>query len=203
MKTKAILIPAFLSLLALSACGSNTPSEVGTINNAPTASATESSVPAEVEAQSYPNREYSSDAVRQDTLARASKTTVDPEQALGEEAVFVRTIEPIQAEAAMSMMNPIDVQYNDVIKPHFNSNVAGMKWLTLMALGATLDPASVVAEEGGIVSANFVDENGTILATVRAAQISEININPLDYQETSDGMTFRSNHMDISNTWPK
>lgn len=209
MKKILLTIPPLVLSLALSACSSSGGgSAPASIDNAPSSSATgqASDGPSlSGSANSYADRNFLSDASKQDTLERAAKVSgVAGEQASADEQTFSRVVvENVATSAHETMLKPIETQYNEVIKPHLNANVQGMKWLTLFALGGTLDKASVVAEGNGLVSANIVSADGQVLATVRGAIVSDSSINPVGYSETQAGAQYRADRIEVSSQWPR
>lgn len=193
------------TILLLSACGSGQSQQAGTIDNVPQVSSTSASPSETPDANHSRERHYSSDEVKEDTekrIERVGKLSDDSEsnQQMDD---FIKITDIIEDKSPSALVLPIDKIGDEFLNKHLNSNMSGMPWATMFALGTHIDPASVVARGNGMVSANIVDKSGVVMATVTGVPLSGENLNPVEYSETDAGAQFRLDHQDISNQWTK
>lgn len=88
-----------------------------------------------------------------------------------------------------------------IVDPLYSGESSAMPWVTLLAVGARVDDASITTEDGGLFTANVVDpQTGETLAQIEGV-VRGTGIKPVNYQETGAGEDFRSAHVSESRKW--
>lgn len=183
MSKRYVWFVAVPMVAVLAGCGGSDKDDPGSIKNTPSATASGSS-------------SASSSAADGPSAGPSGSSTADPETSKRIAEIGRATSE----QAPGALKESTQKVRSDVVDKYYSGEVSSMKWITLLALGGSFDDESLSVDSNDVFTIDIVDSRGKSLAEVSGVMRGD-QIKPNDYDETSRGDDFLSEHIQQRREW--